>query len=220
VKVFWIKPLLMIIILSLPLAAQAQSGGKPGPVGPVAVQKPSPNPIKVVEEASAPSGWKRYEFGEVPVISALLPARPEEFVDQEALGGDKPSTMRSYTAESAEGVYTAFYMEDLPFVAEKMPEDVKKSFFDGVWEGLAKGMQKGMEEKGLLFKITRVDPRPITLSGLQGVEQDFTLGPMQGRAQMAMAGQRAYMALAFWTEDEPLTLRTAFFNSFRINVKR
>lgn len=212
----------MIFGMSLCLTAQAQSDGQKktgqvGPVGPVAVQKTSP--IKVIDEASAPAGWKRYEFGEGPVISALLPNQPREFSEQKSLGGPKPTTMRAYTSKIEEAIFTAFYAEDLPFVAERMTEDIRKSFFDGMWKGFAQGMQKGLEEQGLLFTLTALEQRPITIDGLRGVEQNFTVGPMLGRAQMSIVGQRAFMAIAFWSEDSPPGERTAFFNSFRIHAQ-
>lgn len=220
-KAFWIKPLLIIFGVSLSLTqTQAQNAGQKqtGPPQPVAVNKPGS--IKVIEDASAPAGWKRYEFGEGLVISAILPGHPKEFTEQKSLGGEKLTTMHAFTSETEKAVYTAYYAEDLPFIAERMPEDFRNSFYKGMWLGLAKGMQQGMEEKGLLFKVTLLEQRSIIVENLKGVEQDFTLGPMQGRAQMALSGQRAFMVIALWAEDAPAGERTAFFNSFRVIAKR
>ena len=209
-------------LMSLSLAAQAQSSGQttaPSPLPPpVAVQKPIT--VKAVEDASAPAGWKRYEIGDGPLLSVLLPHQPEEHTSQEELGGEKPSTMRIYSATAGGVIYSALYAEDLPFIAERMPETYKQAFFEGMWKGFVQGMREGMEKNGVLFKVTPLSQRPVTISGLKGSEQEFILGPMQGRAQIAMAGQRAFMLLAFWMDDKTTSERTAFFNSFQIGPGR
>jgi hypothetical protein len=207
-----IRILLGAVMLSSSLTVEAQRA-RPNQAEPPPAKAPS---YKVYNEASAPAGWKRYEFGPLPVISILLPNKPEEFLEQKKLGGTKLTTIRSYISATEQAVYLAYYAEDMPFKAESIPEDFKDSFYEGMLRGIIDGMKEGMSESGLLFEVKAGAKRPAKLEGLDGAEFDFTFGPMQGLARMAVAEQRAYMAMAMWTDDAPRSEREQFFGSFRI----
>ena len=206
-----IRALLLAASLGAPVATLAQRAGPPPAPPP-----PTAPSYRVTNEATAPAGWKRYEFGASPVISVLLPGVPEEFTEQKPLGGAKPSTMRFFTSGTDTAVYAAYYAEDLPFVAERMPQKFKESFYDGMLQGFINGVKEGLSESGLLFDVKAGARREMKFAGLDAVDFDFTFGPMLGMGRMAISGQRAYMAISMWTEETPQSERAAFFNSFRI----
>lgn len=204
----------------LPLAAQ-----QPGPVKPAApaqVAKPAVKmpPVKASVDSSAPGGWKKFQFGEPALFSIILPEKHDAVGEILPLPGvAKPATSYVYTGETEVGVFMAMYVENLPFVAGGLSENIKESFYDGMWQGMLGGMKAELERTGLLLKITSGEKKTITLSGLQGRSQDFTFGPLNGHARMAIAGQRAYMALIMAPPDGGGE-REAFFNSFEIHAKR
>lgn len=208
-----IKTLLAAVVLLHAASAVAQSARQnQGPPPP-----PKAPAYRIVTEASAPKGWKRYEFGvTVPVVGVLLPSIPEETIERKSFGGPKPSTMYTYTSESEDAVYAVFYAEDMPFVAERMPEDFKQSFYKGMLEGFINGIKKGISQSGLLFEVEVGEQRKTKIEGLDGAEMDFSFGPMKGLARLTISGQRAYMAFAMWMEETPQSERSTFFNSFRI----
>lgn len=206
------KALLTISLLVSPLIAHAQSA-RSGQGDPPPAKAPT---YRAFNEASAPTGWRRYEFGSVPMVSAVLPVAPKEFTEQQTLGGDKPSVMHMYTAETDAAMYGVYYAEDLPFIAERMSERIKQSFYEGMVSGFTRGLEQGMSNNGVLMKVEIGERRKVVVDGLDGMAFDFAVGPVNGMALMTILGQRAYMAIAVWTPEAPSGDRNAFFKSFRI----
>lgn len=217
-----IRGALFLASACLPLAAQQQ-----GPVAPARTPPPQAAkgavkmpPVKASADSSAPKGWKKFQFGEPPLFGVFLPEKHEATGELIPMAGaDKPASTYVYVGETETSVYMAMYAEDLPFVGERMPEEIKQSFYDGLWMGMLEGMKSEVEKSGLLFKIVSGEKKKITVSGLEGRSQDFTFGPLNGHARMVIAGQRAYLALIMAPPDGGGE-REAFFNSFEIYAKR
>jgi hypothetical protein len=219
-----IRTALFVVAACLPLTAQQQ------PVAPAA-PKPSPQaapqapvkmpPVKALADSSAPKGWKKFQFGGEPVLFAIILPEKHDAAGEHIpmAGADKPATTYVYTGETESSVYMAMCVENLPFVGERMPEEIKQAFYDGMWKGMLEGMKSEMNRTGLLFKVVPGEMKKITVSGLDGRSQDFTFGPLNGHARMVMAGQRAYLALIMAPPDGGEE-REAFFNSFEIYAKR
>lgn len=204
----------------LPLAAQQPE--PPKPIGPTQVAKPAVKmpPVKALADSSAPGGWKKFQFGEPALFSVILPEKHDAAGELLPLPGiDKPATTYVYTGQTEAGVFMAMYVENLPFVGGQLPENIKESFYDGMWRGMLQGMKAELERSGLLFEITSGEKKTIMLSGLQGRSQDFTFGPLNGHVRMTIAGQRAYMAVIMIPPGGG-SEREAFFNSFVIHAKR
>lgn len=212
---------LFVAAACLPLAAQqakGPSGPAPSAQGAKAVVKMPP--VKALADSSAPRGWKKFQYGEPPRFSILLPEKHEAAGELVPMAGaDKPATTYVYTGETETSVYMAMYIEDLPFIGERMAENLKQAFYDGMWSGMLNGMKSEVEKNGLLFKITSGEKKQITVSGLEGRSQDFTFGPLNGHARMVITGQRAYMAVSMAPPDGGGE-RAVFFNSFEIFAKR
>lgn len=171
-------------------------------------------------EIKAPAGWNTF----APAgrdFSILLPGKPEESVARTPVSSGIALTTHAYTVTTDGGVYLVAVMSDLPLVAEKMSDAYKESFYDGMWKGMAEGIREELEKNGLTMKLEVGEHRSAIVGGLQGREQDFTVGPLGGRTQMALTGGRAYLTMAFWTDETKTeSERAAFFDSFQIGAKR
>lgn len=208
-----IKALLIVALLTPSSSVARAQTARPGQGDP---PPPKASAYRVFNEASAPPGWRRYEFGSVPMVSALLPMAPKEFTERQSLGGDKPSVMHIYMAESDNAMYAVYYAEDLPIVADRMADKMKQSFYEGMVDGFARGLEQGMSNMGVLLKVEIGERRKVVVDRLDSMAFDFSIGPANGMALMTISGQRAYMAIAVWRQEAPAGDRDAFFKSFRI----
>lgn len=176
-------------------------------------------PFSALDDASAPQGWKRYRFGESPVhFSIALPAKPEERAHH--LPRLPTATAYTYIAETDPAYYAVVYVEGLPEEASGLTADLKERLYDFMWRDLASSLQRALEQKNIPLKLVAAEPKSVTVSGLAGREQDFSLGPFSGRARIVLAGRRAFMAFAAWTPDETAARRAGFFDSLEIHAKR
>src|SRR5215213_1879840 len=125
-------PLLKKFLAVLILAVGASLCGQAQEHGPSPAPTPSeitPLRMTVVEEPSALSGWKRYQFGDPTLFSGILPAAPlyqsEKFpVPQGSL------VTRVYMAASASGVYGLNYIESPLTSAPGQIDAQPKTFFN------------------------------------------------------------------------------------------
>lgn len=194
--------------------ARAQQHGEHADTAPV---RP---PATSETEMTAPAGWKNFTPAG-NAFSVLLPSKPEETVARTPISSGIALTTHAYTVTTDNGVYLVAVMDDLPLVAEKMSDTYKQSFYDGMWKGMAEGIREELEKNGLTMKLEPGAQRNAVVGGIQGREQDFTVGPLGGRTQMALSGQRAYLTMAFWTDEQKTeSERTAFFNSFKVAERR
>jgi hypothetical protein len=216
-------PVLKKFLAVLVLVAGASLCGQAQEHGPSPAPTPSeitPLRMTVVEEPSALSGWKHYQFGDPTLFSGILPAAPiyqsEKFpVPQGSL------VTRVYMAASASGVYGLNYIESPLTSAPGQIDAQTKTFFNNYMKGFIDGFKRGLEQKGFTDLETKTGPeRKVRISGLDGFEQDLTIGPFEGRTQVVFIGRKVYAAVALWRPESPANERTAFFNSFQVRAKR
>ncbi|HEY0003303.1 MAG TPA: hypothetical protein VGB17_00735 [Pyrinomonadaceae bacterium] len=205
-----------LLLASGAIRAQAQQPayGSPNEIAPLR--------MTAVEEASAPAGWKRYQFGDPLLFSAILPGAPqaqsEKFTDAKG-----PLVVRLYMAASPTGgVYGLNYAEAAPTMALDKSETESRRFFTNYMAGFIAGFKKGLQDRGMTAELeTQTSPeRRVKISGLDGYEQDIAIGPFNGRSQVVFLGRNIYAAIALWNQNNPLSERTAFFNSFQIRHAR
>ena len=176
--------------------------------------------MKALADSSAPRGWKKFQFGEPALFGIILPEKHEAVGELIPMAGAaQPATSYTYSGQAESGVYMAVYIENLPFIGERVPEAFKHAFYDGMWRGMLKGMESALERNGILYKVVSGEKKNIMLSGLAGRSQDFTFGPLNGHARIVIAGRRAFMALVMAPPDGG-SERELFFKSFEIYAKR
>jgi len=204
----------VICVLNSTITVNAQIGKRPRNTVP-------PPPTTAKGGSALPAGWQQYQF-DAAKFSAAFPAKPEEEAEQVNHGGGLRSTTRSFITSNDAGVFMVAYMSELPINAERMPAHLRQSFYEGMWKGVVDGFREGMKENGLLYEVKVLGGRPVSVGGLDGREQDFMLGPLVGKCQMTLTGQRGYLILTLLGEDASENERAYFFNSFKIqnNLRR
>ncbi len=202
-----------------PAVAQGKRKVEGNPPPPVVVTAP-PTPVAsaaaLIDDPSAPAGWKRFLLGGNS-FSVVLPKAPQLETERKELGNGVNLTVNTYSVDVAEGVYVFVYVPDFPFIAERVAPSVLESFYSGVWEGFAEGTREEIAKSGALFELKQGEQHDSTLGGLKGREQDFTLGPLSGRARATATGRRVFLAMSMWSPDMPAAEREIIFNSFRIS---
>lgn len=200
--------------------AQTQTGPPPPPSPTPAQKAPAPLPRKAVAGARVGQGWQRYEIGAPPVLSVDLPPKHVVETEMVTMGGSRSAPAYAYTGETDDGTYIAYFVENLPLDSARMPEGIKQSFYDGVWEGMAKGIKSGMEKNGLLIELVTGQSKMIKVGGLDAREQDFTLGPLKGRARVVLSGNRAFLVLLLELGDTISGTGLAFLDSLEVRAPR
>jgi hypothetical protein len=56
------------------------------------------------------------------------------------------------------------------------------------------------------------------VGGIKGREQEYKLGNIDLRAQVVFSHRRAFMIFGMWQLEAPLSMREAYFESFKINL--
>lgn len=167
--------------------------------------------------SSIPAAWKRYDFDKPIALSLILPGTPEER-GSTIIGGTEKSHV--YLARGGSGVYGLKYIDNLPSVARRAEEDGNEFFYDLFIKEFALKMQSSGQDKSAgpgaaQFKVT--SEKPVVVSGFEGLERDFSLGSLQGRAQLARMGQAAVCLVAIWEPTAPAAEQEAFFKSFKVS---
>jgi hypothetical protein len=197
----------------------AQTGPPaPAPTPVITAPKPpAPPAVKVVAGARVPAGWQKYEFGQPRLFAVALPPKYEVETEMVKMAPKLFSPAYTYLGETDDGTYIAYYMENLPLDAARMPEKFKEGFYAGVWQGLVGGIQQEMEKNGVLLKLESGESRAAKVSGLDGREQDFTLGPVSGRVRMVLSGNRIFFALLMEDAETPFSATgLAFLDSLEV----
>jgi hypothetical protein len=208
-KIFW-----MDIVGDLAaLNSRAQS--------PAATDAP-PVPV-IVEDKNAPSGWKRYQFAYAggDTLSVLMPTAPQEFSAKGQVATDIVVTMMShaFSANTKTTGYTAFYAEGLSVPAERMTAEQRSAFYEALWGGITKGVVRAYEQSGIQVVVRVLGKKKIMVGEREGIEQEFTVGPLKGKARMILAGQYAYGAFVIAGVGSSPADDAAFLNSFLITKK-
>lgn len=176
--------------------------------------------VRVVEEVSQPTGWKRYEiqYGEGNAVRVIFPAAPQ-ITDQDIPFGNSHATNHMVAAYDDKGAYLVGYMEGLPVPLSNQPE-AQTQFFTGFWQGLAEGMREELKKKGIAAEVTQQPQREATISGRRAQWQDFAVGEFAGSAKAVVSDGQAYMIVTISYEKSLGENSTAFLNSFYIRARQ
>jgi hypothetical protein len=187
-------------------------------------QSPTPTPVakpglpafaippKVIEDPSVRAGWRRYQFGEDPVFSVILPSPPEATAD----GRSGAGVAHLYISSTDTAVYSAVRMTGLGIDLEKAPETERQGYFRNFIEGFAKGFQESLKRNDYELKL--LDIKKVTAAGREAFQQDLTVGPYQGSAQLVFVGSGTFCVLSIWNPQSPAADGVAFFNSFQLSA--
>jgi hypothetical protein len=169
-----------------------------------------------VDDLSAPTGWRRYQFGDPVQFGAVLPSQP-------GVHSSKSGTLTQhiYLAQNSETgtQYFLIYMVDTAVMTERRSDADAKRAFDDLMKGLAEGAKESLKRIEIIAEMKVDAERRIKISGIDGYEQEVSIGPLSGRAQAVFLGRTAYMAISFWPKGSSLNEPAAFFNSFQVRAK-
>jgi len=172
----------------------------------------TPIPARVVEDPKVPVGWRRYQFGDAPNFSVILPAVPE--VSAERAPGVETAVVHLYITSNDNAVYAASRLQGLGINMETASEDVRASFFKNYVEGFSKGFHSSMVKNNINHELKMLTPTKVRAANRDAFQQDFTVGPFTGRAQLTFAGSGAFCIITVWNQRTPAVDRESFFNSF------
>ena len=201
--------LIVLGLTAISVSAQATATATPTPR-----QAVPPVPAKVIDDASVPSGWRRYQFGESPNFSVIMPAAPE--ATAERAPGIETAVVNLYIATNDNAVYGASRLQGLGTNMDAVSEDVRASFFKNYIEGFSRGFQGSMKQNNLNYELKMLPPTKVKATNRDAFQQDFTVGPFTGRAQLVFAGSAAFAVLTIWNQRTPTIDRELFFNSFKL----
>jgi hypothetical protein len=206
--------IVLAVIVGASLCGQAQQPD------PAAAAEIVPLRMTAVEDASAPSGWKRYQFGNPTLFSALLPGAPQ-YQSKKFPAGQGSLSAHLYIIPSSTGVLGLNYIESSATAAPGNSETESRRFFNGYMKGFIESLKEGLKNKGVTDLETEVSvERRIKVSGHDGYEQDFSIGPFNGRSQVVFLGRNVYSAIAFWNKQSASNESGVFFKSFQIRSGR
>ncbi len=176
-------------------------------------------PLRIValDDKAAPSGWKRYQFGDPILFSAILPNPPQTLSNKFESKTEAPLIARLYIAPSITGVYGVSYMEDLGAEGKPKSEESRQKFIHDFIKGFANGFIKGLEARGVTAELKEIAQRKVRIGGIDRYEHDLNIGAFTGRAQVVFVGSKIYAAFALWKPESSTSERTAFFNSLKIS---
>jgi hypothetical protein len=106
----------------------------------------------------------------------------------------------------------------LPSLARHWESTGNKLFSDIFLKDFVMKIEAQSEEKDIDFeaKINFTADRQIIVSGLDGLERDFSIDGFHGRLQLVRVGQGGFCVIAIWKQSTPPAEREAFFNSVKI----
>lgn len=215
--------LLTAALLLLAAAPHFDEAGAQTPAAPPASQKlpptmpqPTPYPATVVGDASERAGWRRYQFGDSPAFSVVMPAPPGARAERRTSPGGSAVVVHVYISTDDGGVYGAARLDGLPSNVERSTEAERQGFFQNFTAGFVKGFQESLKKNDLDYELKLLEPKKVTAAGRDAFEQDFNVGPFQGRSQFVFAGKAAFCVMSIWNQTVPAADREAYFSSFRL----
>lgn len=220
-----LKCLAGLLALALCVASGVARPGRaaaqtPTPTPPPVAPKPPALPYKAVPGPRPAEGWQRYEFGASPFASVALPARHETHSEFLPVDANAAASAYSFSGETDDGLYMAYIVENLPVTAERMSEKFREGFYDGALDGLIGAMRKELEKNGVMFKLEMGRSKPVRVGRLEAREQDFTLGPLRGRARTVALGNRVFLVVLMETGETFSVPGLAFLDSLEIRAAR
>lgn len=222
-------PPLLLLCASHVGAAVAQTPPPRPPASPTPSVSPQPPPAprsaptpyapKVVEDPAARAGWTRYQFGDSPAFSVLMPVRPNASATSIASREDPNAVAYLYLAEGGSSVFGAQRMDGFTADMDRAPEGAKQGLFTIFVKGFTDSFREELRRGGLDFAVELSAPKKVKAAGRDAFEQDFTYGPLNGRAQVVFAGHSVFSVIAVWSREAGVAAdRETFFSSFRLGL--
>lgn len=174
----------------------------------------TPIPAQAINDPNVPTGWRRYQFGDAPLFSVILPAAPE--VSAERAPGLPTAVVSLYIASNDNAIYGASRLEGLGLNMESVSQGARESFFKNYIEGFGRGFQSSMKQNNIDYELKMLPSTKVKAAGRDAFQQDFTVGPFTGRAQLTFAGSSAFCVLAVSSQRTPALDRESFLNSFQV----
>ena len=167
------------------------------------------------DDSSVPAGWKRYDFEKPIAFNLSLPSEPEQRVSTIP---DQTETSQVFISASSSGVYGAIYISDLPGVARNWTSAGNKMFYEIFLDDFVVKIAGKSGEQNIDFysKLKFTAERTLMVSGLEGLERDFSVGDFQGRLQLVRVGPAGFCLVAIWKQAAPPAERDDFFKSAKI----
>jgi hypothetical protein len=163
--------------------------------------------------------WKRYELGDNS-FSILLPSAPQEEKRSTKFGGTRDVTVTYYRAEADNAYCALMYVPNTLVSAETLSRASRELLYQNLLDGAVEGLRRALERDGEHVEMKASQPHDALVGGINGREQEYKLGPVDVQAQVALSHRQAFMVIAMWPLEAPLTMREAFFQSFKINLPR
>lgn len=198
-----------VLIMVMVLAVVSASAQTPAPQAAI-----TPIPAKVIEDPKAPVGWRRYQIGEAPVFSVILPSPPE--VSAQRAPGAATAVVNLYITSNDNAVYAASRLQGLGVNMETVTEAARAVFFKNYVEGFTKGFHSSLAQNNITHELKMLPPIKVRAANREAFQQDFTVGPLTGRAQLTFAGSAAFCIITIWNPQTPAIDRESFLNSFQL----
>jgi hypothetical protein len=197
---------LVIGLLLTIVCVSAQTQEPPSSVTPV--------PAKVINDPNVPTGWRRYQFGDAPLFSVILPAAPEVSAER---APEVPNAVVSlYVSLNENAIYAASRIEGLGLNMESASEGARQLYFKNYIEGFGRGFQTSMKQNNIDHELKMLPPTKVKAAGRNAYQQDFTVGPFTGRAQLTFAGSSAFCIMTVGNQRTPAADREIFLNSLQL----
>jgi hypothetical protein len=182
---------------------------------PAATPAAAPPPIiqpKVIEDPSTRAGWRRYQFGDGPSFSVIMPGQPTASAER----ASETAVVYLYLVTHDGAIYAAALLRSLGRDMESATETERQSFFRNFIEGFAKGFHESVKKNNPDYELKMADPIKVTAAARNAFQQDMTVGSFQGSAQLVFAGSGAFCVVSFWNAQTAPADREAFFKSFKL----
>lgn len=181
------------------------------------VAKETPTPLQGGgrDDSTSTAEWKRYDFDKPLAFSISLPSEPERRV---STFPSQTATSHVFISRSNSGVYGAVYISDLPAVARHWESSGNQFFYEIFIKDFAVKLEGKGEDDNIDFDshVRFTAEWQVTVSGLEGLERDFSIKDSQGRMQLLRVGQASFCVVAIWKQTATLAERDAFFDSVKI----
>ncbi len=174
---------------------------------------PASNQVRAIDESSASTEWKRYYLIDTPSLSLILPSEPEQTTHDSGA----PEMTRIHVSNNKSGVYGVAYLNDLPAAARLSTESGNEFLFNMFIKPIAVSFQRIAQTNNGSLKPRMLEQRKAIVSGIEGLDQDFSLGAFTERARMLRGGQTGICVVAIWKQDTSSIDQTAaFFDSVKV----
>jgi hypothetical protein len=162
--------------------------------------------------------WKRYEL-EDNAFSIFLPSAPESEKRTIKIGA-QPIVVTYYRAQSDAAFCLLMYTPNVPANIEALSQAAREAYYQRLLDAAIASLRDALRKGGVPVEPKASPAHDALVGGIKGREQEYKLGPVDLRAQIVFAHRRAFIVIAMWQLEAPLSMREAFYESFKINLPR